>query len=205
MADRLTRRRGGEGTGFTAAALFLPVLVYLFTPAPEARVDQSRSVTVFDFRQTAEPWRNIDDGVMGGLSRSSMTQGRGAALFEGVVSLENNGGFASVRSRPEGLDLSAFEGIVLRVRGDGKTYAVRLRTSAAFDGVSYQTTARTPAGEWVELRLPFSEFRPVFRGREVAGHPELDPGRIETFGLLIAGKQEGPFRLELEWIRAYAG
>ena len=203
MDDHLNRPGGVEVTRFAALTLFLPALLYLFTPAPEVAVDQSRFVTVFDFRQSAEPWRSINDGVMGGLSSSAMTRQEGGALFEGVVSLENNGGFASVRSRPEEHDLSAFDGIALRVRGDGKTYSVRLRTSAAFDGVSYQTTAETVAGEWTELRLPFSAFRPVFRGRQVPGHPELDPARIKTFGLLIADKQEGPFRLGLEWIRAY--
>lgn len=204
MDHRTTRKTGSEGTSFKAVALFLPALLPLFTLLSEVRVTGSHAVTIFDFREDFDPWRSIDDGVMGGLSQSSMTPEEGRARFEGIVSLQNDGGFASVRSRPETHDLSAFDGIALRVRGDGKTYAIRLRTSAAFDGVSYQTTARTVAGEWAELRLPFSEFRPVFRGREVAGSPILDPAEIKTFGLLIAERQAGAFRLELEWIRAYA-
>lgn len=158
---------------------------------------------VFDFGSAAEVWPNIDDPVMGGLSRSTMSIDGGSAVFAGVVSLENNGGFASLRSRSAEHDLQGFEGVVLRVFGDGKTYGVRLRTDAAFDGVSYQAPLATEAGRWSEVRLPFRIFRPVFRGREVLGHPALDPGAIKTFGLIIAGRQEGPFRLEIDWIKAY--
>jgi monofunctional biosynthetic peptidoglycan transglycosylase len=203
MSRPVSRPRRGEGTGYFATALFLPILIYLFTPLEEVAMSESRMTTVFGFEEGAEPWRNIDDAVMGGVSRSTMTGGSGTALFEGVVSLENNGGFASVRSRPANHALAGFDGVVVRMKGDGKTYAVRLRTSAAFDGVSYQSLVDTVPGEWIERRLPFSAFRPVFRGRPVPGSQPLEPAEIRTFGLLISGEQEGPFRLELDWIRAY--
>ena len=158
---------------------------------------------VIDFGAGAEAWPNIDDPVMGGLSRSRMTVSGDVAVFEGVVSLENNGGFASLRSRPAEHDLRGFDGIALRLPGDGKTYGVRLRTDSRFDGVSYQTKVATEADRWVEIRLPFETFAPVFRGRRVPGYPALDPARIQTFGLIISDKQEGPFRLEIDWITAF--
>jgi hypothetical protein len=130
-----------------------------------------------------------------------MTLGDGHAIFSGAVSFENNGGFASVRSRPVVYDLSAFGGLVLRVRGDGKRYFFRLKTDTSFDGVSYQVEITPPAGEWAEFALPFNEFVPVYRGRIVPDHPPLDPSRIASFGLLIS-RQEGPFRLDIEAIRA---
>jgi monofunctional biosynthetic peptidoglycan transglycosylase len=158
---------------------------------------------IFDFGEGSEAWRNIDDVVMGGVSRSRMSVDGGIAVFEGVVSLENNGGFASVRSRPSGHDLSGYDGILVRLRGDGKVYALRLRTTATFDGVSYQATIETKKDTSMEVRLPFSGFRPVFRGRRVPDSPELDPARVKSFGFLIAGKQTGPFRLEVESIGVY--
>jgi len=158
---------------------------------------------VFDYGAGAEAWPSIDDPVMGGLSRSRMRLEGGVATFEGIVSLANNGGFASLRSQPAEHDLEGWDGLVVRLRGDGKSYGVRLRTDAAFDGVSYQVTLATEAGRWIEARLPFAEFRPVFRGREVRGHPALDPGAIKTFGLIISDRQEGPFRLQIDWIKAY--
>lgn len=157
-------------------------------------------VMIFDFRPGGEPWRSIDDVVMGGVSSSEMSIEHGFAAFHGELSLENNGGFASVRSEPRNHDLSAFDGLVLRVRGDGKRYKVRLRTTASFDGPSYQATIQPAPGDWQEVRIPFDDFAPVFRGRRLPDHPPLDPAQVKTVGLLIADKQAGAFRLEIEWI-----
>jgi monofunctional biosynthetic peptidoglycan transglycosylase len=157
---------------------------------------------IIDFADGAPGWPSIDDSVMGGVSTSTMTVEDGIASFRGEVSFDNNGGFASVRSRPEVRDLSAFEGLVLKVRGDGKNYGFRIRTSASFDGVSYQASLMPPAGEWSEVVIPFADFVPVWRGRKVEGHPELDAAQVTTFGLIIS-RQEGPFRLDISNIRGY--
>jgi monofunctional biosynthetic peptidoglycan transglycosylase len=156
---------------------------------------------VVDFRVGGEPWRNIDDVVMGGISESRMVIEGGGASFRGMVSLENNGGFASVRSSPGRYDLSGCDGLIVRLRGDGKHYAFRLRTTAAFDGVSYQLKFVAPEGEWQELRLPFDRFEPVFRGRRVPEHPPLDTSAITTMGLIISDGQAGEFNLDIEWIK----
>jgi len=162
-----------------------------------------KSSPITDFDEESEPWRTINDGVMGGLSSSSFAVEEGVARFEGTVSLENNGGFASVRSRPQDHDLSPFRGILLRVRGDGKRYAFRLRTSSAFDGVSYQVFFKTVPDQWITVLIPFEAFQPVFRGRLVRGAEPLDLKSVKTFGFLISDKQAGPFRLEVDWIKAY--
>ena len=169
--------------------------------ATTAGTGERESMTIIDFSRDDSIWPSINDGVMGGLSSGRMTAADGYATFQGDVSFDNNGGFSSVRSLPVVHDLSAFEGLVLKVRGDGKRYGFRLRTDASFDGVSYQVEIVPPAGEWVEIAVPFGEFVPVYRGRLVQGHPELDPRRIATFGLLIS-RQEGAFRLDIEAIRA---
>lgn len=156
---------------------------------------------IFDFRVDAPPWRSIDDVVMGGRSSSRMEVAGGIAVFRGEVSLANNGGFASVRSAPKVHDLSGFDGLVLRVRGDGTRYQLRLRTTATVDGVSYQAPLDPPAGAWQELAIPFTAFEPVFRGRRLPDHPPLDPAEVKSFGLMVAGGQAGPFRLEIEWIQ----
>jgi NADH dehydrogenase [ubiquinone] 1 alpha subcomplex assembly factor 1 len=157
---------------------------------------------IIDFAEVTEGWPSIDDAVMGGVSVSEMVIEDGIASFRGAVSFDNNGGFASVRSRPEVRDLSAFDGLILKVRGDGKRYGFRIRTSATFDGVSYQAALDPPAGEWVDVNLAFTDFVPVWRGRPVADHPPLDPARVTTFGLIIS-RQEGPFRIDIANIRCY--
>jgi hypothetical protein len=72
-----------------------------------------------------------------------------------------------------------------------------------FDGVNYQADFRPEAGAWVDLRLPYREFLPVFRGRPVPDCPPLDPAGVRSFGLIVAGRQAGPFRLEIKSIHGY--
>lgn len=163
--------------------------------------DERDSMVIIDFSRSETIWPHINDGVMGGVSSGRMVPGDGYATFQGVVSFDNNGGFSSVRSRPVLHDLSEYNGLRVRLRGDGKRYGFRLKTDASFDGVSYQVSIEPPADEWVELELSFDDFVPVYRGRIVRNHPQLDPARIMTFGLIIS-RQEGPFRLDVESIAA---
>lgn len=161
------------------------------------------STPIMDFDEKSDPWRTINDGVMGGMSSSNFSVKKGVARFEGTVSLENNGGFASVRSRPQDYDLSPFRGMLLRVRGDGKRYAFRLRTTSAFDGISYEARFKTVPDRWITVRIPFEAFQPVFRGRLVRDAEPLDLHSVKTFGFLISDKQTGKFRLDLDWLKAY--
>jgi len=156
-----------------------------------------------DFRDPAVvgEWTSVDDRVMGGVSARRVVATPEGLEFSGVVSLANNGGFASIRARPREYDLAGATALLLRVRGDGQTYKLALRTNEAFDGVQYQARFATQAGEWIEVVMPVTDFQPTFRGRRVEASA-LDPGRIRGFGLLIADRQAGPFRLVVESIRA---
>jgi len=148
-------------------------------------------------------WRSIDDVVMGGVSSSAARiVADGVLRFSGTVSLENNGGFASIRSEPVRLDLRGALGLRLRVKGGDKRFKLNLKTDAEFDTVQYQAPFTAPQ-DWATVTLPFSVFRPVFRGRPLPGAPALDPVRIVTLGFLISDRQEGPFLLEIAAITAY--
>ena len=167
---------------------------------------KSDTLAVFDFTNDADAaiWDSVDDVVMGGVSRSAFRLvGGGIGVFEGVLSLEHGGGFASVRSQPAQFDLSAYDGLEIRVRGDGKRYRLRLRTDAYPDGVAYQVGFETQADTWQSERFLFQHFRPTFRGRTVPDAPPLDASHIASFGWMIADKQAGAFRLEIDSVRAY--
>lgn len=165
----------------------------------------SRGRVIIDFKNQEHPvWRPLDDRVMGGVSRSRVrTTGRGTVIFEGHVSQQNGGGFASVRAHVGPLDLSGYAGLELGVVGDGKRYRLRLGSDSPADGVVHQAGFQTRAGDRETIRLPFPAFDPVFRGREVPGYPPLDTRNIRRIGLMIVEEREIDFRLELEWIRAY--
>jgi len=148
----------------------------------------------------ATSWRPTDDVVMGGVSSSAMLAGVGAGVFCGELSLERGGGFASVRRRNEVVDLSAYDAVELRVRGDGKRYKLNLRVSDSPDGVVYQAAFETQAGTWTTAKLPLAGFVPRFRGRPAPG--TLDSAHVSSLGLLISDRQVGPFRLEVSSIAA---
>ena len=164
-----------------------------------------RSELLFDFSapETVQRFAAVDDRVMGGVSQSAMRASSGIAAFEGELSLEQNGGFASVRSEPEPVDLSTSEGIALHVRGDGRTYKLRMRTDRGFDGVSYQASFATTPGAWTTVHLPFEAFQPTYRGQVRSDVAPLDLAAVMSFGLLVADEQVGAFRLEISWIRVF--
>ncbi|XP_057949330.1 uncharacterized protein LOC131144612 isoform X2 [Malania oleifera] len=167
-------------------------------------------------------WGALDDVVMGGVSESTFQidttggeNGGPTGLFRGVVSTANNGGFTSIRTRnfsvPE--DLSAYDGLELRLRGDGCRYKLIVRTSADWDTVGYTASFDTLEGQWQSIRLLFSSLRPVFRARTVSDAPPFDPSRIVSLQLMFSkfeydGKLnptfvEGAFQLLISSIRAY--
>lgn len=165
------------------------------------------TLRIFDFADPsrASAFAPVDDVVMGGRSGSRVASEAGLLVFSGEVSLAQGGGFASIRSRPEQLGLAGHDGLVLRLRGDGHRYKVNLCQDEALDGVTWQAPFETVAGEWRELGLPFAAFAPRLRGTPRPEAGPVDPGRLGTIGFLISDKQAGPFRLEVEWVSAWAG
>ena len=166
-----------------------------------------RTHTLLDFATASaiELWVPIDDVVMGGRSRSQFTAGEaGTARFAGVVSLENGGGFASVRTRPQGWPTADARAFVLRVRGDGRSYKFTVRVDDRFDGIQYQARFCPPAGQWTSIVLPAASFLASFRGRPVSAAPPLEMSRVRTLGLMISERQAGTFALLLARIAATA-
>jgi len=157
----------------------------------------------FDSPGTVDAWRSIDDVVMGGVSASRLRfDSAGHAVFEGCVSLENNGGFASIRSDAMDLGVAGASHYEIELRGDPKRYKFNLRTDDSTDGVLYQVTFMPAPGDWARLRLLVADFRPTFRGRPVSGAPPLDPARVRQMGFLIGDRQSGRFSLSLRSIVA---
>ncbi len=162
--------------------------------------------TIFDFSAVSSEaeWDIINDGVMGGISRSRFSiRANGLAEFSGEVSLENNGGFASCRSLPHDFKLAGFADIVVRVRGDGKRYSLRLKTDTESDGVIYQVKFASEEDKWIEIVAPFASFKPTFRGKLLPDILPLKPEEIRQIGFLISDRQPGGFKLLIDWIKAY--
>ena len=156
---------------------------------------------IYDFQagDRLDSWWVVDDGVMGGRSQGGLEiNAAGHAVFSGYVSLENNGGFSSVRYRGASFDPAGAESVVIRLKGDGKRYQFRVKSNV-YDRHSYIGYFQT-TGEWQEVVLPLSELYPTFRGRRLR-MPNYPQQRLEEVAFLIANKKAETFRLEIDYIR----
>lgn len=145
-----------------------------------------------------DAWRAVNDGVMGGISTGRMVSSEDGLRFEGELSLEYNGGFASVR-RLVDQDLSQATAVRLQLRGDGRTYQFRIRQDSRMDGVAWRAEFETH-GEWQTVELSLDEFSPVFRGRLVGNAGPVVPARIIQVGFMLADKNAGAFELDVKSI-----
>jgi monofunctional biosynthetic peptidoglycan transglycosylase len=162
---------------------------------------QVKCLLDFDTPDEAGLFAPVDDAVMGGVSRSAFAPGdEGIAVFSGVVSLANNGGFASIRSRPRDWGIGAASAFVLRVRGDGKRYRFNVRTADSLEAFRYEAPVEPPPAEWTEVEIPVASMVGKAFGRRVPLTGAPDPSRVRTLGFMISDRQAGPFRLEVDWI-----
>jgi hypothetical protein len=156
------------------------------------------AVYTFTTQTKINEWRIVNDVVMGGVSKSALVlSDAGHGQFSGHVSLANNGGFASIQLDKTIKLPKEKKFVVLRIKGDGKSYEFRLKgeISQAESYVHQFTTT----GEWENIKLPISDFYPQFRGRKL-NIPNFNFKNIEQLGFLIANKQEEDFELLIDWI-----
>ncbi len=159
----------------------------------------STALSSFELQANDTTWFVINDGVMGGISSSTAKIVSGKLEFAGRVRLENNGGFASIRSNAGQYNLGAFSSLTLRVRGDGKKYGFQIGTNSA-RGVLYRFEFSTKAGQWLEIDVPFKNLQPTRFG-QVLPRPAFDSSNVEHFGFIIANKKAEDFKLELDWMK----
>ena len=159
---------------------------------------------IFDFSRpdAAQAWQPVNDGVMGGVSdgRFKITE-QGTMEFYGTLSLENNGGFASVRSRRVTLGLKSDDVLLIRVKGDGRSYLLNLYVPSLRFAYSYRTAIPTKAGEWTELRIPLKDCYATSLGEKMPDAGPVDASKINSMGFMLADKKPGPFKMEVAWVK----
>ena len=154
-------------------------------------------MTLFDFntKSNVKNWNTIDDVVMGGHSNSSFyINNNGFGVFEGKVSLENNGGFSMVQYQFETKKVNDFSRVCITLKGDGKKYQFRVKTNNN-DNHSYVIPFQTNT-EWQTIEIPFNTMYPAFRGRKL--NAENYPGKqMEMIAFLIGNKKAESFKLQV--------
>jgi len=157
-----------------------------------------KEIYTFTTQTKLNKWRIVNDGVMGGISKSNLVLTyAGQGQFSGHVSLANNGGFASIQLNTTIKLAEENKFIVLRVKGDGKVFEFRLKGDIS-QSESY-VHQFTTSGEWENIQLPISGFYPQFRGRQL-NIPNFNFKSIEQLSFLIANKHEEDFELLIDWI-----
>ncbi|NGP75016.1 CIA30 family protein [Balneolaceae bacterium YR4-1] len=154
--------------------------------------------TIFNFEKNNDlsDWKIVNDNVMGGRSDGTFYRGsQGNGIFEGSISLKNNGGFASVRYWPGKLSVEDYDKIVFRLKGDGKRYQFRIKNDLN-DYRSYITYFET-SGEWQEIEISLQSLYPSYRGRTL-DQPNFSGDNLEELGFLFGNGREEDFRLEIK-------
>ena len=141
-------------------------------------------------------WNIVNDTVMGGRSSSRWSKNSSALSFEGFLSLENNGGFASVRHDLKNINLSSTEGIFIKVKGDGRKYQFRIRSQAS-RWANYSQEFKTKKDTVQSFFLPYKDFKPSWRGRSVRNVPTLTGKDVRGIGFLLGDKVQGKFKLDI--------
>jgi hypothetical protein len=172
--------------------ILLSLLLLILGPMPEN--------TIFDFNKNSNisSWSVVDDVVMGGRSSGNFgLSEEGHGVFSGEVSLENNGGFSSVRYSFNKLKVNTEMKVVLKIKGDGKDYQFRVKHNAN-DAHSYITTFQT-SGDWETIEIPLKDLYPSFRGRTL-DMPNFNHNSMEQIAFLIANKKPENFKLLIDKI-----
>ena len=143
-------------------------------------------------------WYIVNDAMMGGRSDSGIfLNGENCAVFKGYISLKNNGGFAMVKHVFNPIEIDSHSKIVMKIKGDGKRYQVRLKSqvSQAHSHINYFTTT----GDWQVIEIPLKYFYASFRGKRL-NYPNFNADQLSEVAFLIGNKKAEEFQLKIKWI-----
>ncbi|MFM9824847.1 CIA30 family protein [Flavobacterium sp.] len=159
-----------------------------------------QSQLIFDFNHNSNitDWNIVDDVVMGGRSNGKFKiDNDGNGVFSGDVSLENNGGFSSVRYQFEKINTTKDSKVIIRLKGDGKEYQFRIKNNRN-TYYSYITSFKT-SGNWETIVFNLKDLYPSFRGQTM-NIPNFTGNSIEEIVFLIGNKKNESFTLVLDKI-----
>lgn len=165
------------------------LLAYLTTPQ-----------MLFDFSKEVDlsEWYILDDGVMGGLSQGNfIINDEGNGEYYGDISLDNYGGFSSLRYQCSNTQLNEKKHIELRIKGDGKKYQVRIKSNS-YDRHAYIYYIET-SGKWETITVPVNEMFASFRGRKL-NMPKFEYDSFDELTILYGNKKEENFKIEIDYI-----
>ena len=161
-------------------------------------------IPLFDFNgaDSVKEWQTVNDGVMGGVSEGKFKITDTKTMeFLGTLSLANNGGFASVRTKAKKLGLEKGDTLVAKVKGDGREYHMNLSVPTFQIAYNYRAVFQTKKDEWIEVKLPLDKFEATSFGQVVKNAGQVKPTSVNGLGFMLSDKKAGPFKMEVESIK----
>ena len=188
--------------GYLLITLFCLAFVPYSSAIKKMKKQKEMENLIYDFtgENPATNWITVNDNVMGGRSEGGFSFKKKRLIFSGTTNT-NGGGFSSIRTNLSDFSLGDKEGLHIRYKGDGRTYKLGVRLEGK--SVSYRSNFTTGNG-WQEVRIPFDEMDVSWRGRPLSKeeHPMIK-SKIRSIEFMIYDKQDGPFKLQVDWIKSY--
>ena len=133
-------------------------------------------------------WIYFADNVMGGISEGqseyvTVPSGKAIRLY-GNVSTENNGGFIQVRMPYSIGRLAGYEGIKIKMKGNGEEYYLHIRNKSSRLPWQYYQASFKSDTVWREVKIPFKQFKKSSNFMKSA----LDQKTIKTIAIVAYGK-----------------
>lgn len=174
----------------------------------------------FNGDESLEKWVvTCDQDHNEGFSHCSLTTNKeGKALFSGeiVVRVPLDGrvkraGYCNIKTvrakksfnRDSYLNWIPYNMLVMRIRGDGRSYLLNIHTKGYFDVTwndIYHYVLYTRGGPyWQVARIPFSKFYFGNKGRIQDQQERIPLNKVSSFGI-TAARYQGPFSLEIDYI-----
>ncbi|XP_052863149.1 complex I intermediate-associated protein 30, mitochondrial [Anopheles cruzii] len=180
-------------------------------------------VFAFEQQQDRERWVVTTDHDHGeGYTRACFEQSpTGYGLFHGTLESRvpidgriKRAGYANIKShrvrksfkRESFYDWGQYNTLVLKVRGDGRSYLINLSAEGYYDILwndIYHYVLYTRGGpHWQVTKIPFSKFFLASKGRVQDSQGPVPLNRITNVGFSVGarGDHEGEFRLEIDYI-----
>ena len=180
------------------------IIAFIMVLLPFAIQDDPNVISKFEKTHQDLRWNTVNDGVMGGLSSGIFQYTEnGTGVFKGNLSLDNNGGFSWLKAVDPNMNLKESEGITLRIKGDGRKYALTLKNPDRRRVMYFASFFETKEDEWQEIQLPLKTFKGYFYGQNVNAVSSMNMDNMKEVGIILLDKKEGAFSLEIDWLKAY--
>ncbi|CEG69044.1 hypothetical protein RMATCC62417_16188 [Rhizopus microsporus] len=176
-------------------------------------------MTALNSQKDLTQWVVGSDKDIGGFSEAHLEiTPEGTGRFHGNISLDlptnpeiKQSGYAAIRTKQKeqslfGIpcwDTTLFRYLALRVKGDKRKYFVNIQTDGIVktDLFQHRLFLRTP-GQWETVMIPFKDFILTNNGMIQEEQIEMFREKVRTVGISLMDRQEGPFNIEIDWIKA---